>query len=132
MAGRPDHGAELDDLRRDGGQHAPTWLALGFLLAAVVVPTIGELWQAAGGFELSFTLAPPHAVGQYQGLFGMGLGLGVTLGPAVLNALCITWGTPGWFVIGGIFAATGLAVPAVVRRAERDRSRQAAVEPQVA
>ncbi|MDQ7809073.1 hypothetical protein Q5425_35560 [Amycolatopsis sp. A133] len=91
---------------------APTWLALVFLL--------------------SFALAPPHAVGQYQGLFGMGLGLGVTLGPAVLIALCITWGTPGWFVIGGILAATGLAVPAVVRWAERDRSRQAAVEPQVA
>ncbi|WP_290062828.1 MFS transporter [Amycolatopsis solani] len=111
---------------------APTWLALVFLLAAVVVHTVGELWQAAGGFELSFTLAPPHAVGQYQGLFGMGLGLGVTLGPAVLIALCITWGTPGWFVIGGIFAATGLAVPAVVRWAERDRSRQVEAEPQVA
>ncbi|WP_072478424.1 hypothetical protein [Amycolatopsis australiensis] len=67
---------------------APTWLALVLLPAAVVVHTIGELWQAAGGFELSFTL---HAVRQYQGLFGRGLGLGVTLGPAVLIALCITW-----------------------------------------
>lgn len=105
---------------------APTWLALVFLLAAVVVHTVGELWQAADGFEL----ASPHAVGQYQGLFGMGLGLGVTLGPAVLIALCITWGTPGWFVIGGIFAATGLAVPAVVRWAER--SRETAPERQVA
>ena len=86
-----------------------------------MVHPIGELWQAAGGFELSFTLAPPHAVGQYQGLFGMGLGLGVTLGPAVLIALCITWGTPGWWVVGGLFAVTGLAVPAVVRWAEREQ-----------
>ncbi len=111
---------------------APTWLALVLLPAAVVVHTVGEIWQAAGGFELSFTLAPPHAVGQYQGLFGMGLGLGVTLGPAVLIALCITWGTPGWWVVGGIFAATGLAVPAVVRWAERDRARRMTAEPQLA
>ena len=59
----------------------PGWLALTMLLAAVVVHTIGEIWQAAGGFELSFSLAPAHAVRQYQGLFGMGLGLGVTIEP---------------------------------------------------
>jgi MFS family permease len=100
---------------------APVWLAMMLLLAAVIIHTVGELWQAAGGFELSFGLAPPQAVGQYQGLFGMGLGLGTTLGPALLIALCIEWGTPGWWVIGALFALTGLAVPAVVRWAERDR-----------
>ena len=97
------------------------WLALVLLLAAVVVHTIGEIWHSAGGFELSFGLAAPHAIGQYQGLFGMGLGLGVTIGPAVLIALCIEWGTPGWWVVGGLFALTGLAVPVTVRWAERCR-----------
>jgi MFS family permease len=100
---------------------APVWLAMAVLLAAVVVHTVGEIWQAAGGFELSFALAPPHAVGQYQGLFGMGLGLGISLGPALLIALCIEWGAPGWWVVGAIFVLTGLAVPPVVRWAERDR-----------
>ena len=65
--------------------------------------------------ELSFALAPPRAVGQYEGLFGMGLGLGVTIGPALLIGLCIDWGTPGWWIVGAMFAATGAAVPAVVR-----------------
>jgi dipeptide/tripeptide permease len=96
-------------------------VAVALLVAAVTVHTIGEIWQAAGGFELSFALAPAHAVGQYQGLFGMGLGLGTTIGPALLIALCIEWGAPGWWVVGGLFAATGLAVPAATRWAERTR-----------
>jgi MFS family permease len=107
----------------------PTWLAMVLLLAAVAVHTLGELWQAAGGFELSFALAPPEAVGQYQGLFGMGLGLGITIGPVLLIGLCIDWGRPGWWVVGGIFAVTGLAVPAAVRWAERDRQHRLEAEP---
>ncbi|GLY30936.1 MFS transporter [Kineosporia sp. NBRC 101731] len=105
---------------------AATWLAMLLLLTAVVVHTIGEIWHSAGGFELSFTLAPAHAVGQYQGLFGMGLGLGVSIGPALLIALCIQWGRPGWWVVGALFAVTGLAVPATVRWAERVRERAVA------
>ena len=97
------------------------------LLAAVAVHTMGEMWQSAGGFELSFALAPEGAVGQYQGLFGMGLGLGVTLGPTVLIALCINLGRPGWWIVGLGFALTGLAVPAAARWAER--SLQSSVAP---
>ena len=99
----------------------PGWVAVALLVVAVAVHTIGEIWQAAGGFELSFALAPPHAVGQYQGLFGMGLGLGTTIAPALLIALCIEWGAPGWWVVGVLFAVTGLAVPAATRWAERTR-----------
>lgn len=98
----------------------PAWLVVALVLVGVVIHTVGEIWQSAGGFELSFALAPPHAVGQYQGLFGMGLGIGVTIGPALLIALCIDWGTPGWWLVGAMFAVTGLAVPAVVAWAQRE------------
>jgi MFS family permease len=100
----------------------PTWLAMALLLGAVIVHTVGEVWHAAGGFEVSFLLAPPHAVGQYQGLFGMGLGLGIAIGPALLITLCIGWGAPGWWTIGALFALTGLAVPAAVRWADIGRA----------
>jgi hypothetical protein len=50
-----------------------------------------------------------------------GLGLGVPLGPALLIALCIEWGVPGWWIVGALFALTGLAVPPIVRWAEHDR-----------
>lgn len=104
---------------------APPWLAVALLLVAVVVHSMGELWQAAGGFEVSNVLAPPHAVGQYLGVFQTGMGLAESFGPALLTVLCISWGRPGWYVVGVLFLAAGLAVPPVVRWAEATRHRYA-------
>ncbi|MFF0742823.1 MFS transporter [Streptomyces sp. NPDC004111] len=99
----------------------PAWAAVALLMTGVVVHTIGELWHAAAGFEVSYALAPPHATGQYLGVFGLGAGLAEALGPGLLIALCITWGWPGWYVMGALFALTGLAAPAAVRWAGRSR-----------
>ncbi|MBL1109989.1 MFS transporter [Streptomyces sp. 5-8] len=95
----------------------PAWAAGTLLIAAVVVHTVGELLHSAAGFEVSFALAPRHATGQYLGVFGLGAGLAEALGPGLLIALCITWGRPGWYVVGAMFALTGLAAPFAVRRA---------------
>jgi hypothetical protein len=95
----------------------PGWAAAALLLAAVVVHTVGELWHAAAGFEVSFAFAPRHATGQYLGVFGLGAGLAEALGPGLLIALCIGWGRPGWYVVGALFLLTGLAAPVAVRRA---------------
>jgi dipeptide/tripeptide permease len=97
----------------------PAWAAVTLLLTAVVIHTVGELWHAAAGFEVSFALAPAHATGQYLGVFGLGAGLAEAVGPALLIALCITWGRPGWYAVGLLFALTGLAVPPAVHWAER-------------
>ncbi|MEV4190772.1 MFS transporter [Streptomyces toxytricini] len=99
----------------------PGWAAAALLLAGVAVHTIGELWHSAAGFEVSFALAPRHATGQYLGVFGLGAGLAEAVGPALLISLCITWGRPGWYVVGAMFALTGLAAPLAVRWARRDR-----------
>ncbi|MFF3313971.1 MFS transporter [Streptomyces sp. NPDC003035] len=97
----------------------PAWAAATLIMTAVVIHTVGELWHAAAGFEVSFALAPPHATGQYLGVFGLGAGLAEALGPGLLIALCITWGRPGWYVVGAMFALTGLAAPPAVRWAQR-------------
>ncbi|GGU71556.1 MFS transporter [Streptomyces litmocidini] len=99
----------------------PVAVAVVLLLTAVVVHTVGELWHAAGGFEVSYALAPPRATGQYLGVFGLGAGLSESLGPGLLIALCIGWGRPGWFAVEALFALTGLLAPLAVRRAEEDR-----------
>ncbi|WP_327281346.1 MFS transporter [Streptomyces sp. NBC_01205] len=99
----------------------PTRAAVTLLLAAVAVHTIGELWHSAAGFEISFALAPQRATGQYLGVFGLGAGLAEAVGPALLISLCITWGRPGWYLVGALFALTGLAAPLAVRWAERQR-----------
>lgn len=99
----------------------PAWVAVTLMLTAVLSHAIGELWHSAAGFEVSFALAPDHATGQYLGVFGLGLGLAETLGPGLLIALCITWGQPGWYVIGTLFTLTGLAAQLAVRWAEHHR-----------
>ncbi len=103
----------------------PSTAALAVLGAAIAVHSVGELWQAAGGFEVSNVLAPQHALGQYLGVFGVGMGLAESFGPALLTWLCIGWGKPGWFVLGALFLAAGLAVPRVVRWAEATREQYA-------
>ncbi|MEV0406170.1 MFS transporter [Actinoallomurus sp. NPDC050550] len=97
----------------------PAWAAATLLMTAVVIHTVGELWHSAAGFEVSFALAPEHATGQYLGVFGLGTGLAEALGPTLLISLCITWGRPGWYVVGALFAVTGLAAPLAVRWAGR-------------
>ncbi|SNR58148.1 hypothetical protein [Actinomadura mexicana] len=69
----------------------------------------------------SFALAPDHATGQYLGVFGLGAGLAEAIGPGLLIFLCITWGRPGWYVVGALFALTGLAAPLAVRWAQGPR-----------
>ncbi|MFE6834904.1 MFS transporter [Streptomyces sp. NPDC057705] len=104
----------------------PSWAAATLLLTAVVIHTVGELWHSAAGFEVSFALAPQHATGQYLGVFGLGAGLADAFGPALLISLCITWGRPGWYVVGALFALTGLVAPPAVHWAQRhQRAEQA-------
>ncbi|MEU8699006.1 MFS transporter [Streptomyces sp. NPDC048680] len=100
----------------------PAWAAASLILAAVVVHTIGELWHSAAGFEVSFALAPQHATGQYLGVFGLGAGLAEAVGPVLLISLCITWGRPGWHVVGAMFLLAGLAAPFTVGWAQRLQS----------
>ncbi len=99
----------------------PAWAAAALLVTGVVIHTVGELWHSAAGFEVSFALAPRHATGQYLGVFGLGAGLAEALGPGLLIALCITWGRPGWYVVGALFAVTGLLTPATVAWAQRQQ-----------
>jgi MFS family permease len=96
----------------------PAAAAVGLLLVATLVHVTGELLQSAGGWAVSFGLAPDDRQGQYQGLFSTGFAATSMLAPAVLTALCITWGWPGWLVVGAVFALAGSALVPLVRRAE--------------
>jgi MFS family permease len=96
----------------------PATAAVALLLVATLVHVTGELLQSAGGWAVSFGLAPDDRQGQYQGLFSTGFAATSMLAPAVLTALCITWGWPGWLVVGAVFAVAGTALVPLVRRAE--------------
>jgi hypothetical protein len=98
-----------------------TWLAATLIVIGICIHTLGELWNTAGSLELRFRLAPAHAQGQYSGVFGFGTGLANVIAPSILGLLCITWGALGWLVMGGVFVVAGLAMPPVVRWAQRTR-----------
>lgn len=97
--------------------------AAGLLVAAALLDVFGELSQAAASFLLGFELAPDHATGQYQGLYGMGFALSALLAPTVMALLPLRMGLPGWWILGAILLAAALALGPAVRWAERTRSR---------
>lgn len=84
------------------------WFALGLLAVGMAVYTLGEMWQAAGSAQWCYGLAPAHAQGEYAGVFGLGAGLSGTLAPAVLTALPLTMGLPGWTLFAGAMLLVGV------------------------
>lgn len=99
----------------------PGWVAVMIMMVGVAIHTVGSLWHAAGSLELRFRLAPAHAQGQYSGVFGMGMGLCYVVAPSLLGLLCVTWGTPGWLLMGGTFVVVGVGMPYVIQWAGRSR-----------
>ncbi|MEU8779329.1 MFS transporter [Streptomyces sp. NPDC048606] len=101
--------------------NVPVWVAPGLAVLAVVLHSLGEVWESSGGYALGFGLAPDHAQGQYQGFFGIGFDAGQALAPVVLTTAVLGLGHAGWLGLGVFFAAVGAAGPPVARWAERTR-----------
>ncbi len=110
----------LYSLASGAGEHT----AILILLAAVVAHTVGELLQSAGAFGISYGLAPESALGEYLGVYGLGIGICRAVAPGVLAATCLAHGRSGWLFIGGLFLLSGFATPLLVRWADADRLRQ--------
>ncbi|MGN6334093.1 MAG: MFS transporter [Motilibacteraceae bacterium] len=93
--------------------HGGPLLAALVLVAGALAQVAGELLQAAGSWAIGFGLAPQKAQGQYQGLYSTGFAASSMLAPAVLTALVVGGGAPGWLVLGAVFTVAGLTmVPA--------------------
>ncbi|MET9252736.1 MFS transporter [Streptomyces sp. NPDC003717] len=90
-------------------------VAAGFLVLGAVLQVVAEMWQSAGGWQLSFALAPAGRVGEYQGFFGTGVTVARTLGPLVLTTSIVEWGTPGWLLLGALTLAASYAMTPAAR-----------------
>ncbi|MFI5837822.1 MFS transporter [Micromonospora sp. NPDC051300] len=99
----------------------PVLPAVVLLLTATVVWTVGDLWHGAAGAGLAYDLAPPGAIGAYQGADGLLAGLAQALGRGPLTLLVLGGGVAGWLVLGGLYAVVGLAAPTLARSAVASR-----------
>jgi hypothetical protein len=103
-----------------GGRSAG--IAVGVLVAAVLVNVTGELLQSSGSWGVGFGLAPEHGQNQYQGLYSTGFAVASMLGPLLVTSTAIALGTVGWVLLALLFAGVGLLAVPVTSWAERTRA----------
>ncbi|WP_030680051.1 MFS transporter [Streptomyces sp. NRRL B-1347] len=99
----------------------PVLPAVVVLVIALLASIAAELLTVSAEMELTMTLAPEHAKGQYLGLSQTALTAAGTAGPSLVTLACLTWGRPGWILLGALLTLAGLATPAVAAWAERTR-----------
>ncbi|SMF54564.1 MFS transporter [Streptomyces sp. Amel2xC10] len=85
------------------------------LLAACVLLTFGEMWQAVGGWELSYDFAPEDRKGVYLSVFSLGNTGQRIVGPALITGGVLAAGPAGWIALGAVFGLAGLLVTPVTR-----------------
>jgi len=115
-----------------GSSSGPRWSETAVLFVGAAVVCAAGVWVPAASFSLSFGLAPAHAQGQYQGVTLLGLDAASAIGPALLTALVLGLGAPGWVVLAAGFAMAGLLGPVVTRWAEQERLSGRAAPPSTA
>jgi sugar phosphate permease len=76
-----------------------------FLIVAIALLTLAEVWQAAGAATLSLDLAPTAARGAYLSVFNFFLNGQGVYGPIIL-ALCVNSCSTGMIALAAMFLAT--------------------------
>lgn len=92
---------------------ADGWYAIGWLTAAVVALTLGEVLANSAAWELSIALAPEESRGRYLSVFNMGLSTERIVGPLVVTGALLASGTAGWVVAAVVFLCAGMAAERV-------------------
>ncbi|MEU2626354.1 MFS transporter [Kitasatospora sp. NPDC007106] len=92
--------------------------AILLLVLAVVMLTLGELWQAVGSWELSYRHAPEDDCAAYLSVFSLGGSAVGIVGPAAL-ALVVGRGTAGLLGLAAVFVLTAFAVTLIGPALER-------------
>jgi MFS family permease len=89
------------------------------LLASMGMLTLGEIWQSAGAWGLSYGLSPESRRTSYLSIYGLGATGLTVVGPSLLAISVVDRGDAGWYWLAVVFVVTALAIPAITRLAER-------------
>jgi hypothetical protein len=84
-----------------------------------VTVTGAELFQSAAHWGFMSELSDPKRRGEYQGAAQLGGTLGRVWAPAAYTFLAMSWGTPGWLIIGGVVVLATAGMGPSARAAER-------------
>jgi hypothetical protein len=109
--------------------YASPVLAATLLVLATALLSLGEIWQAAGAWELSYCHADPQRQAQYLAVFSLGATAQDIAGPALVTAVVIGAGSAGWLGLAALFLTTTVLIgPAAsaLERASRDAAPPAA------
>lgn len=111
--------------------HGPSAaVAVAVLLAGCVLLTFGELWQAVGGWQLSYLYAPDDRKATYLSVFNLGsTGQGI-IGPSLIITVVIGTGRLGWLGLAAFFVLAAVLVRPVVALLERGRREASELEPE--
>jgi hypothetical protein len=99
--------------------HASPWLAAALLVLATGLMSLGEIWQAAGAWELSYRYADPEREVQYLAVFSLSVAAQNVFGPVLVTAAVIGAGTAGWMGLAALFLIATLLVGPATSALER-------------
>ena len=97
----------------------PAPVAVIVLGAGCVLLTLAEMLQQAGGWSLSYALAPEDRQGEYLGAFAMGTRIYDSVGPILVTSMILGLGQLGWALLGLLYAGLALGLSAAAHWAYR-------------
>jgi MFS family permease len=97
------------------GEVKGAWVAACLLLVGCAAHVVGELTSSAGGWGLSYELAPEDSHGTYQGVFGTGQQISNAIVPVVAGLFLVNYGFLGWSIVGAVLLGAGLLAPPLVK-----------------
>jgi predicted MFS family arabinose efflux permease len=98
-------------------------LVIALLVLGVIALTAGELFQSAGGWGLSYALAPAGGRSEYLATFNLGLSAQFVLGPTIVTVGVIDNGLAGWAALAAVFALATLVIGPLSRWADHRQAR---------
>ncbi|WP_422770035.1 MFS transporter [Plantactinospora sp. WMMC1484] len=90
------------------------WLSVCVLAVGVLLLTFGELWQSAGGWELSYAFADQETLSTHLAVFNLGTTAQSILGPALLAPTVLSGDGVGWLALSVVFVVVATLVAPTV------------------
>ncbi len=88
---------------------------VALVLLATAALTVGEVYQAVGGWAVSFALSPPANRAYFLSVYNLGQTGAMIVGPWLVTTLVLQAGAAGWTLLGAVLVASGAAVPLLAR-----------------